>query len=319
MKTIRVLANSRLNPDTLATLKETFDVTVFDRNIRDELSAEVRGGIQGVALFGAVDADAMDSLPDLEIISHFGVGYDGIDTAAALERGIMVTNTPDVLTEEVADTALGLLLNTVRELPRAEAYLRAGQWKAKGSYPLTQATLRGRRAGILGLGRIGMAIARRLEAFGLSVAYHNRRRRDDIGYDYYPSLVELAGAVDTLIIAAPGGAETDKAVNAEVLRALGPDGILVNIGRGTIVDEPALVEALESGTIRAAGLDVFANEPNVPEELLSLPNVVLTPHVASASRATRRAMGQLVVDNLKSWFETRKPLTPVAEMREEYR
>ena len=186
-------------------------------------------------------------------------------------KGVMVTNTPDVLTEEVADTAIGLLLNTVRELPKAEAWLRDGRWVKEGAYPLTRMTLRGRRVGIFGMGRIGRAIARRLEAFGLPIAYHNRRPVEGVAYDYHPTLAGLAEAVDTLISVAPGGAATEKAVDAKVLAALGPNGVFVNIGRGSTVDESALVEALASGTIRAAGLDVFENEPHVPQALIDLP------------------------------------------------
>jgi lactate dehydrogenase-like 2-hydroxyacid dehydrogenase len=213
----------------------------------------------------------------------------------------------------VADTALGLLINTIRELPRAENYLREGRWVKEGPYRLTPATLRGRKAGIFGMGRIGQAIARRLEAFGLSIAYHNRRQADGLAYEYHPTLVSLAGAVDTLISVVPGGASTLKAVNAEVLKALGPDGVFVNIGRGSTVDEDALAAALRDGTIFAAGLDVFADEPNVPKALLDLPNASLLPHVGSASVHTRNAMADLVVDNLVSWFAEGKPVTAVPE------
>lgn len=225
----------------------------------------------------------------------------------------MVTNTPDVLTEEVADTAVGLLINTIRELPRAEAWLRAGRWVADGPYPLTPMTLRGRRVGIFGMGRIGLAIARRLEAFGLPIAYHNRSKVEGVSYAYHASLAELAANVDTLVSVAPSTAATDKAVNADVLAALGPDGVFVNIGRGGTVDQPALIEALGSGTIGAAGLDVFADEPDVPQALIDLPNACLLPHVGSATVHTRKAMADLVADNLVSWFEKGRALTPVPE------
>ena len=244
-----------------------------------------------------------------------GVGYDSVDARHAGSRGIVVTNTPDVLTEEVADTALGLLINTVRELPRAEQWLRQGRWQKDGHYRLSPATLRGRRAGIFGMGRIGLAIARRLEAFGLTIAYHNRREVAGVPYAYHPTLVGLAQAVDTLISVAPGGAATKKAVNAEVLEALGPDGVFINIGRGSTVDEPALIAALAKGVIRAAGLDVFAREPQVPQALIDLPNACLLPHVGSASVHTRNAMADLVVDNLIAWFSGKGPLTPVPETR----
>ena len=313
LRTIPVLVPGRLNPDTLASLSERF--AVHHRPARDValMPPKAREAIRGLAVAGEVPIEVMDLLPNLEIIAHFGVGYDGIDAIAAAARRITVTNTPDVLTDEVADTALGLLLMTARDLGRAEAYLRAGRWAAEGPFPLTATTLRGRRAGIMGLGRIGLAIARRLEAFGLPVSYHNRRRRGDVAYPYHETLEGLAAAVDTLIVAAPGGAETDRVVNAAVLKALGPDGILVNVGRGTSVDEAALIEALETGTIGAAGLDVFADEPRVPGRLLALPNAVLLPHVASASQDTRRRMSELVVENLVAWFEERALPTPVVE------
>lgn len=313
LKTIKILVPGSLNPDTFETLKTMFDVRHLpSKNIADLPEGE-RGSIQGIAGFNSAPAALIDALPNLQIIANFGVGYDGVDATHAASRGIMVTNTPDVLTEEVADTALGLILMTVRDLGRAEQYLRAGRWASDGPFPLTQTTLRGRTAGIMGLGRIGLAIARRLEAFGVPVAYHNRSERDDVAYRYHDSLVGLAEAVDLLIIAAPGGASTDKAVDAEVLTALGPEGILINIGRGTTVDEAALIEALGNGTIRAAGLDVFEKEPKVPQALIDAPNAVLLPHVASASRHTRREMGALVIDNLKRWFEGDAVATPVPE------
>ncbi|MCB1488310.1 MAG: 2-hydroxyacid dehydrogenase, partial [Bauldia sp.] len=220
---------------------------------------------------------------------------------------------PDVLTEEVADTTIGLLLNTVRELSAAERYLRAGRWASEGAFPLSRATLRNRIVGILGLGRIGMAIARRLDAMQVPVVYHTRRERPGVAYRYYRDLREMLEAVDTLIIVVPGTPETTSLIDAGMLEALGPDGILINVGRGTVVDEAALIEALASRTIYAAGLDVFADEPNVPEALLSLDNVVLLPHVGSASHHTRDAMGKLMVDNLRAWFATGMPLTPVPE------
>ncbi|HET7411535.1 MAG TPA: 2-hydroxyacid dehydrogenase, partial [Pararhizobium sp.] len=259
------------------------------------------------------DAAFIDALPNLEIIASFGVGYDAVDAKHAASRGIVVTNTPDVLSDEVADTTIGLLLNTLRELPKAEEYLREGRWAKEGNYPLTKLTLRGRTAGIYGLGRIGLAIARRLEGFGVDILYHSRNKRDDVSYTYASSLEELANGCDTLIVIVPGGAATEKTVNARVLSALGPSGVLINVGRGSTVDCDALVAALKSGTIAAAGLDVFPDEPNVPEALLPLPNVSLLPHVASASVHTRNAMADLVADNLVSWFTNGRALTPVQE------
>ena len=276
--------------------------------------AEVAPRVRGVARAGhaRLDRALLDRLPRLEIIANMGVGYDGIDLVAAAERGIIVTNTPDVLTEEVADTALGLLLMTVRELSAAERYLRAGKWAAAGPYPLT-ASLRDRTVGIVGLGRIGLAIARRLDAMQVPVVYHTRTQRLDATYRHYTDLRRMAAEVDVLLVVVPGTPQTRQMIDAAVLQALGPNGILINVGRGSAVDEPALIQALQDGTIRAAGLDVFAHEPNVPPELIALPNAVLLPHVGSASLQTRQAMGQLVVDNLRSWFETGTPLTPVPE------
>jgi len=255
----------------------------------------------------------MDRLPKLEIVASFGVGYDGIDLEHAAARGIVVTNTPDVLTEEVADTALGLLLMTVRELSAAERHLRAGKWREHGEYPLTPATMRDRTVGIVGLGRIGLAVARRLDAMQVPVVYHTRKPRADVPYRHYADLAAMAAAVDTLMVVLPGTPETRHMIDARILKALGANGVLINIGRGIVVDEPALIAALRDGTIRSAGLDVFVDEPNVPPELIALPNAVLLPHVGSASIHTRDAMGQLVVDNLTSWFQSGKPLTAVPE------
>ena len=262
---------------------------------RDEIVAVATGG-------GRIDGPFLDRLPAVRIVASFGVGYDRIDANAAAERGVVVTNTPGVLDDEVADTALGLLLMAVRELPQAERYLRAGKWQ-DGPYPLTRATMHGRRMGILGLGRIGQAIADRVTPFGISVAYHNRRRKD-VGYRYYPSLIEMARDVDILMIVIPGGDSTRHLVDAEVLRALGPDGILINVSRGSVVDEQALVDALRTNTILSAGLDVFEHEPKVHPDLLTLPNAVLLPHVGSATMPTRTAMGNLVVDIFATGWPT---------------
>ncbi len=258
-----------------------------------------------------IDGALMDGLPALRIIANFGVGYETVDVAAAAARGIVVTNTPDVLTEEVADTAMGLLLATVRELPAAERHVRAGLWKT-ARFRLTD-TLRGKTVGIFGLGRIGKAIARRCEAFGLRIAYHGRHRQPAVAYEFHDTLVGLARAVDILVVMAPASAATLHAVNAEVLAALGREGTLLNVSRGSLVDEAALVNALENKAIGAAGLDVFADEPNVPAALLAMDNVVLLPHVGSASRSTRDAMGKLVADNLIAFLAGKGPLTPVPE------
>jgi lactate dehydrogenase-like 2-hydroxyacid dehydrogenase len=260
----------------------------------------------------AIDEALLTALPKLQIISSFGVGYDHIDVKAAAKRGIIVTHTPDVLTEEVADTTIGLLLNTVRELPQAERYVRAGKWPS-GNYPLSRATLRNRTVGIVGLGRIGIAVARRLEAFGVPIVYHTRQKRPELAYRHYPQLLDMARDVDTLIVIVPGGAATKNMINADVLDALGPNGIVINVARGSVIDEPALIAALHKRKILAAGLDVFATEPQVPDELLAMDNVVLLPHVGSASEFTRAKMDQLLVDNIRAWAAGEPPLTPVPE------
>ncbi|PYE88813.1 2-hydroxyacid dehydrogenase [Phyllobacterium leguminum] len=308
-----ILVIGRMNPHVVERIDRTFRMERMEIGDPALVTPELAALVRGIAASGAVSAQFMDALPNLEIIANFGVGYDNVDAVHAGKAGIMVTNTPDVLTEEVADTALGLLIDTVRELPQAQAWLKAGKWEREGNYPLTKLSLRGRTVGIFGLGRIGKAIARRIEAFGLPIAYHNRHQDNEVAYDYYPSLPALAEAVDTLIVAVPGGLGTEKAVNAQVLGALGANGVLINIGRGTVVDEEALIEALGNGTIAAAGLDVFADEPHVPQALIDLPNATLLPHVASASQATRRAMADLVVDNLIAWFEDGVALTPVPQ------
>jgi len=259
-----------------------------------------------------IDAAFMQALPKLEIVSSFGVGYDHIDAKWAGEHGIIVTNTPDVLNEEVADTAVGLLISTIREFPQAEAYLRAGKWPEK-AFRLSKATLRDRTVGMVGMGRIGRAIAHRLEAFGVPVVYHSRRPADGVSYRHYPDLVEMARAVDVLMLIVPGGASTQGMIGKAVLEALGPSGIVINVARGSVVDEPALIDALKRGTILSAGLDVFPNEPHVNPELLTLDNVVLLPHIASGSEYTRRAMDRLVADNILAWAAGKAPLTPVVE------
>ena len=270
--------------------------------------------VRGLAVVGhppRIDADLMSVFPNLEIVASIGVGYDHIDADWAGRHGVVVTHTPGVLDAETADTAMALTLMAVRRYPHAERYLREGRWPS-AHFPLT-ASLRGRTMGILGLGRIGKEIALRARAFGLDVVYYGRKPQDDAPYLYYPSLLSMAKACDILVVSAPGGAGTRKIVDSEILKALGPNGVLVNIARGSLVDEAALIDALASGEILAAGLDVFENEPQVPEALLKLDNVVLLPHVGSASAPTRLAMAKLVVDNLFSWMDGKGPLTPVPE------
>ena len=265
-----------------------------------------------VAFHLKVDDTYLAQFPNLEIVSSFGVGYDHIDAKAAAARGVVVAHTPGVLDAETADTAIGLLLNTVRHFSAAEAYLRAGRWAKEGAFALS-ASLAGRRMGVLGLGRIGKAIAKRAAAFDVEVVYHGRKAQPEAPYLYYPTLIGMAKAVDILMIAAPGGADTRHIINAQVLEALGPDGVLINIARGSLVDDDALIAALRARRILAAGLDVFPHEPQVPTGYLDLDNVVLLPHVGSASHATRRAMANLVVDNLFSFMDGKGPIAPTPE------
>jgi lactate dehydrogenase-like 2-hydroxyacid dehydrogenase len=250
------------------------------------------------------------SLPALEIISVFGVGYDKVDVSAARERSIVVTNTPNVLNEDVADTAMALLLCVARGIPAGERFLRQGLWKPNVKFPLMR-KVSGARLGIIGLGRIGSAIAHRAEGFGMAIAYSDLEPKAGVSYKYFSSTEELAAAVDFLVVVAYGGPTTRGLVNTRVLKALGPKGFLINVARGSIVDEAALVEALKAGVIRGAALDVFANEPNVPTELLNLDNVVLTPHLASATEQTRKAMADLVLANLEAHFAGKRALSPV--------
>jgi lactate dehydrogenase-like 2-hydroxyacid dehydrogenase len=281
----------------------------------DRLTPAVAGKIRGAAVtYNSVrgDGTTLARFPKLEIVSSFGVGYDHIDANYAREHNIIVANTPDVLTEEVADIAIGLLIATLREFVKADRYLRSGLWLTQ-QFPLSVGSLRDRKVGMVGMGRIGQAIGRRLDASRVPVVYHSRSPAAGVSYKHYPDLIEMAKAVDTLILILPGGASTAKMINADVMKALGPRGVIVNVARGSVVDEPALIAALKSGTILAAGLDVFANEPTVPDELRAMQNVVLLPHIGSASVVTRNAMDQLVVDNLKAWFSGKPPLTPVAE------
>jgi len=281
----------------------------------ERLTPDVAAKVRGMAVtYSTVRCDArtFERLPKLEIAASFGVGYDHVDAAYARDHDIMVTNTPDVLTEEVADLTMGLLISTLREFIKADRYLRSGLWQTQ-QFPLSVGSLRDRKVGMVGMGRIGQAIARRLDASKVPVVYHTRNPAADLSYKHYPDLIEMAKAVDTLIVIVPGGASTNKMINAEVMKALGPRGVIINVARGTVVDEEALVAALKSGTILAAGLDVFEREPNVPDELKAMQNVVLLPHIGSASVVTRNAMDQLVVDNLKAWFAGKPPLTPVAE------
>ena len=309
-----LLATREATPRMLEKMAASWDVAFFEDH--PDLAAfiaargpEVRGLMPKSHLH--IDDAFMGQFPNLGIISNFGVGYDSIDASAAAKRGIIVSHTPDVLNDEVANTAIMLFLGVHREIVAHDAYLRAGRWQSEGAAPLTRG-IAGQKVGILGMGRIGQAIAQKLSVFDVDVLYHTRSQKD-VPYAYVDTLVGLANAVDTMIVITPGGPSTDKIVNADVLDALGPRGCLINIARGSVVDEPALVEALISGRLGSAGLDVFAEEPNVPAELIDLENVILLPHVGSATRETRIAMGDLVCENLDSWLRTGKAIKPVPE------
>jgi lactate dehydrogenase-like 2-hydroxyacid dehydrogenase len=303
-------------PVVVKGLTTAFDLIRFaDVKDKDKFFAETAPRLRAFAVSATeerIPGALMSRFPRLEIVSSFGVGYDHVEVAWAAAHGVTVTNTPDVLTEEVADTALGLLLCTAREFPQAERYLRAGKWAQKG-YPLSKATLRDRTVGLVGMGRIGQAIARRLDAMQVPVVYHSRRPAAGVAYKHYPKLIDMARDVDVLLVITPGGAATKNLIDAEVLAALGRDGILINMARGSVVDEPALIKALQDKTIMSAGLDVYQHEPEVPPELIAMDHVVLFPHLGSASVATRERMDQLIVDNLVAWASGKPPLTPVAE------
>lgn len=306
-----ILVVAKLWPPLMEALLAEF--VVHDRIHESDPAAfaEVAPRIRGISANGEskVPRELIAKLPALEVISVFGVGYDGVDVAAASERNIPVTNTPDVLTDDVADMGIALMLSIARRIPHADKFVRAGEWP-NGPMPLAR-KVSGARLGIVGLGRIGQAIATRAEGFGMSIAYTTRTAKPQSPYRYYPTPAALAAEVDFLIVITPGGAGTKGLINAEVLKALGPEGILINVARGTVVDQAALVEALEQGVIAGAALDVFEAEPQVPEALRNRDNVVLTPHIASATWQTRRAMADLAYGNLHAHFAGKPLLTPV--------
>ena len=295
---------------TMATLLAEFDAHKLWEAADKKDFVQKHKSARGLATFGplSVDGKFMDQFPKLEIVSNFGVGVDAINLDDAKRRGIIVTNTPDVLNDCVADTALALVLMTLRKFPQSEGYLRAGQWRRK-PYPLT-ASAGGKTLGILGLGRIGEAIAKRAEACGMKIRYHNRRKKD-VAHPYDPDPVALAKNSDVLMVVTPGGPETLGIINARVLDALGPQGYLVNIARGSVVDEPVLLRYLQEKRIAGAGLDVFADEPRVPPAFFTLDNAVLLPHVGSATVETRKAMGDLQIENLRRHFSGQPVLTRV--------
>jgi lactate dehydrogenase-like 2-hydroxyacid dehydrogenase len=281
------------------------------RHKADAVPPDVAAKVRAVVTTGNMPAALFDALPKLEIISSVSVGYDGIDVASAGAKNIPVTNTPDVLNDDVADLAIALMVMASRRLAAADKFVRDGKWP-NGSMPLARKAS-AKRLGIVGLGRIGKDIARRAEAMGMAISYTNRRPVADCAYTFVPNLLDLARANDFLIVIASAGPDATKMINREVLEALGPDGILVNVSRGRVVDEAALIEALQSGRLGGAGLDVFEDEPRVPAALLAMDNVALTPHVGSATIETRAAMGQLALDNLAAWFAGKPLLTEVPE------
>ena len=307
-----VLQVGPLKASLAETLRSSYGAVLLPDTGRDAFLAEHGADVTVVVTSGRVGVDAalMSALPNLGAVVNFGVGYDTTDIDAAAARGIPVSNTPDVLTDCVADTAIGLMIDTLRQFSAADRYVREGNWPTDGNYPLTR-QVSNTRVGIIGLGRIGGAIAARLVGFGCTISYHNRRPVPGSSYTYFDSPVALADGVDVLIVAAAGGSGTRSLVDAEVLDALGAGGYLINIARGSVVDEEALVDALVSGRLAGAGLDVFAAEPQVPQPLMSLPNVVLLPHVGSGTVQTRAAMEALTLRNLDSFLTTGTLVTPV--------
>jgi hydroxypyruvate reductase len=303
-----LLAVAKLPPFLMAPLQEAFSVHGAPEGAPLERIRAIAGSGES-----KVGAELIARLPALQIVSIMGVGYDGVDVAAAKARGVLVTHTPDVLNDDVADLALALALNIARRIPQADRHVRAGLWP-QGPMPLAT-KLSGARMGIVGMGRIGQAIAERARAFGMSVAYTARSAKPGLPYTFHDQVTALAAQSDFLVVITPGGAATRKLIDAKVLAALGPKGYLVNVARGSVVDETALIEALQAGTIAGAALDVFENEPQVPEALRALDNVVLTPHIGSATTATRHAMANLAFQNMRAFFAGEKPPTPVPECR----
>ena len=306
-----ILTVAKLWPPYLQELQQTYVVHDRTHELDPTAFAQIAPRIRAIAGGGEsqVTRALMSQLPALEMISVFGVGYDRYDVAAAHERDIPVTNTPDVLTDDVADMGIALMLALSRSIPQADKYVREGKWTS-GPMPLAR-KVSGARLGIVGLGRIGSAIARRAAGFDMSIAYTSRNKVADSPYTYFPTPAALAAEVDFLMVITPGGADTKGLINAEVLNALGAKGYLINVARGSVVDESALITALQNNVIAGAALDVFENEPHVPAALCAMSNVVLAPHVASATWQTRRAMADLAFGNLQAHFAGKPLLTPV--------
>lgn len=310
-RALLVMGNQML-PEQMETLEQHFDVIRLWKEKDPESVLQARKtdivAISSV-FFVPVSRNLIENLPNLEIISQFAVGYDNIDVKAAKERGIAVTNTPDVLTDETANTAMALLLAVSKRVCEGDMFVRVGKW-LNGPLPLGT-TLNNKTVGIVGMGRIGQAIARRCEAFGMKIIYQGPRKKDNVSYEYQPDVKTLAEMSDYLILACPGGAETHHMVHEPILEALGPKGFLINISRGSVVDEESLIKALENKKIAGAGLDVYQNEPHVRAEFVKMDNVVLLPHIGSATFETRAEMGELVVRNLLAHFNGEPLLTPV--------
>ncbi|GGJ93461.1 2-hydroxyacid dehydrogenase [Pseudomonas matsuisoli] len=308
----QLLMMGQLLPALVERIEQTYDVHRFwevqDKTAWLKANADKIDGIATSGVFGA-KKELIDALPKLKAIISFGVGYDSIDIGAARDRGVIVTNTPGVLDNCVADTAFSILLALGRRVCEADRFVRAGQWP-QGRFPLS-GSIGGKVCGIVGLGNIGRAIAKRAEAFGMTIAYHNRSRRNDVDYTYHETLEGLLEASDYAVLVVPGGGSTDHLIGAEQLKALGPKGYLVNIARGSVVDQDALIGALKDGTIAGAALDVFADEPNVPADLMGMDNVVLTPHIGSGTHETRQAMADLFYDNLEGVFRRGEAVTQV--------
>lgn len=309
----RLLQNGRLMPTLESQLAAEFNVHPLWQEADPAAFLAAHGAeFTGLVTSARVGADAalIEAMPSLKAICSFGVGYETIDIAAAFKRGVVVSNTPDVLNDCVADLAFGLLIDVARGMSAGDRFVREGKWPVSPAVaPATQVT--GKRLGILGLGRIGQAIARRSTGFSMQVRYHSRRQVEDVAWHYEPSLTELAKWADFLVVACAGGPATYRLVSTDVLTALGPKGFLINISRGSVIDEQALIEALDAKRIAGAALDVYENEPQVPERLLSMQNVVLLPHVGSNTHETRAAMTNLVLSNLRSFYESGSLLTPV--------
>ena len=310
-----VLTVANPPPFLLAPLQANYTVHLRLPETDPAAFAKVARNIRAIQASGEskVSAELIAQLPALEVISVMGVGYDGIDVAAAKARGVVVTHTPDVLNDDVADLAIALMLAWSRQIARADRFVRAGEW-TNGPLPLGR-KMSGARLGIVGMGRIGQAIAQRAAAFGMKIAYTARSAKPELPLTYFPNAATLAANSDFLVLITPGGAGTRKLIDADVLRALGPNGCVVNVARGSVIDEAALIEALKSGTIAGAALDVFEAEPNVPQALREMDNVVMTPHIGSATAQTRRAMADLAFANLDAKLSGRPVLTPVPECR----